>query len=553
MLRQTTRIHVAVLGIITVLSGACTSRVDQAALQAVQAGTSPASGVTALEEAGGAATPATSGGISEPAVASAGPAAAASTRPKAVAPSSDRAAAAAQPSAASSSASGGPTPAAGPAPAGTSGGSFDPKTGAGPGIQIPENSSQGVTDTEIKVGVLAPLSGYAGFLGEAEVDGVKAFLFDQNAKGGVNGRKYRILTADTRFESATEAVGARRLVEQEKVFFLFATFMDSIAPYVAAKGIPTAGLGVVPPTYSSKYPNVYPLAMHTVDAVAQMAYELTQVQKRPIKSVAILYGTANIPWGPWIEYATKAWEHFGVEVKSVDRFNLSDGDCTQLVLKIQSLKVDFWQIAQTLGWPLCQQAMARQGYSPPQGRGGPYTDDWNWLNQMGPAADGVYAQTNGVQLDGPTKGQPWPYDPSGVAPEVDHYIDSMEKYSPKSANRAGLNSIWVQSFWSQAKLLNDAVQQQQGSLTWKGVNQWIQSQTNWSSGLVSPGSFAPGCKTGGAQVWTYQVKWNAEKQSVEESDWKPYGGVHPLPLDVKNAIFPGAGDCYLTAMADAKL
>ena len=47
-----------------------------------------------------------------------------------------------------------------------------------------------------------------------------------------------------------------------------------------------------------------------------------------------------------------------VEVKSVDRFNLSDGDCTQLALKIQSLKVDFWQVGQSLGWPLCQQASA---------------------------------------------------------------------------------------------------------------------------------------------------------------------------------------------------
>lgn len=420
-------------------------------------------------------------------------------------------------------------------------------------VRISGADSQGVTKDEIKVGVLAPLSGYAGFLGEVEVDAVKALLFDQNAKGGVRGRKYRIVTADTRFEPATEAVGARRLVEQEKVFALFTTWSDSIAPYVTARGLPNFAFGIAPPAFSSKYPNVYPVGLNTVDAVVQMAYTMTQVLKKPIKSVAILYETANIPWGPWVEYAKKAWEQFGVEVKSIDRFNLSDGDCTQLVLKIQSLKVDFWQVAQSLGWPLCQQAMARQGYTPPQGRGGPYTDDWNWLNQMGPTAAGVYGQTNGVQLEKDRKGQPWPYDPSGIAPAVGHYIETMQKYSPKSADKASINSIWAQSFWAQAKLLNDAVVRQVDALTWKGVNQWIQGQKNWSSGLVSPGSFTPNCKTGGVQVWMFQVEWDQANQTVQESDWRPFGGVVKVPTAVKEAVVPGAGDCYVTAMADAKL
>ncbi|MCA1844167.1 MAG: hypothetical protein LC792_13475, partial [Actinobacteria bacterium] len=166
--------------------------------------------------------------------------------------------------------------------------------------------------------------------------------------------------------------------------------------------------------------------------------------------------------------------------------------------------------------------------------------------------DGVYAEANGPQI-AKNKGQPWPFDPSGVAPEVDHYVDSMRKFSPKSSDQPILEGIWTQNFWAQGKLLNDAVLRQTDALTWKGVNQWIQSQKRWNSGLVSPGSFDPKCKTGSSQVYIYQAKWNAQQNSVEEGDWQKTGGYRPIPVEVKNAIVPGAGDCYLTAMADAKL
>jgi branched-chain amino acid transport system substrate-binding protein len=417
-------------------------------------------------------------------------------------------------------------------------------------VRVQGRSSQGVSDTEIKVGVLAPLSGAAGFLGELEVDAIKAYLADVNAKGGVRGRKYRIVTADTRFEPPTEATAARRLVEEEKVFALFSLLADTTAQYVTLRGVPTIVFGGNPPAFSSKYPTVYPLGWNIVDTNMTFAYVLTQVLKQPIKTVALTYETTNVPWGPWAKYAQKMWEAFGVEVKSVDRFNMSDGDCTQLALRVRNLAVDYWQFAQTLGWPLCQQAMARQNYSPKLGRGGAMTDDINFVGQVGQAAQDLYALTNGVQIS-KNKGQPWAYGDSKIAPEVDHYIDSMHRFSPKSANGDGLEGIWAQSFWSAAKLLNDGLLRQTEAVTWQGFNQWVQAQRNWNSGLVAPASFDPKCKTGALGLWIYQYKWNG--RGVEEADWQPYGGFQQSPTEAKNRVVPGAGNCYLTAMADAEL
>ncbi|HYH49853.1 MAG TPA: ABC transporter substrate-binding protein [Acidimicrobiia bacterium] len=411
-------------------------------------------------------------------------------------------------------------------------------------------NSQGVTETEIKVGVLAPLSGAAGFLGELELDAVKAYLSDVNARGGVQGRKYRIVTADTRFEPPTEAVAARRLVEEEKVFALFSLLADTTAPYVATKGVPTIVFGGNPPPFSSKYPTVYPLAWNVVDTNTTFAYILTQVLKQPIKSVALTYETTNVPWGSWAKYAEKAWEAMGVEVKSVDRFNLSDGDCTQLALRIRNLGIDYWQFAQTLGWPLCQQAMSRQNFTPKFGRGGPMTDDINFVGQVGRGADGLYAITDGVQTS-KNKGEPWGFDGHERAPEVDRFINSMRRFSPKSANDAGLEGIWAQTFWAAAKLLDDGLQQQAGAITWEGFNRWAQSQRHWNSGLIAPVNLDPKCKTGSQALWIYQYKWTGS--GATESDWRPYGGFQKVPAEIKNKIVPGAGDCYLTAMADAEL
>jgi hypothetical protein len=378
---------------------------------------------------------------------------------------------------------------------------------------------------------------------------VKAYLSDVNARGGVRGRKYRIISADTRMESPVEATAARRLVEEEKVFGLIATFGDSLAPYAASRGIPTATLGMLPPAHSSKYPNVYPVGMNNVASNAQMAYFLTKVMNLPVKSTAIIYETANVPWGPWAKYAKKAWEYFGIEVKSLDRFNISDGDCTQLVLKMRNLNIDFWQLAESLGWPLCQAAMARANYTPPFGRGGPYTDDVNFVGQVGQASDGIYAMSNGVQVT-KNKGQPYPFDPSGVAPAVDRFVSSMKQFSPKSADDIGLDGIWAQDFWTSAKLLDDAISRQVDAVTWKGVNGWIQSQKNWSGGLIGPAGFEPKCKTGTAQ-WVFQFKWNGSR--LVESDWQPYGGYKLFPKELKDFVMPGTGDCWLTAMADAEL
>src|SRR5205085_4987482 len=176
-------------------------------------------------------------------------------------------------------------PAAGPTAAGPSGGAFpippDP-------VSVKGAHSQGVTDKDITIGVVAPLSGAAGFLGENEVDAIRGVFGMVNAAGGIRGRQVRTVVADSQFEPTLVATAAKKLVEQDKVFALMDVLGDAEAPYVTSKGVPLFVLGMIPSVFSSKYPTTHVFGGNTLDFVTALAFNLTQQVKLPIKTTAIL-------------------------------------------------------------------------------------------------------------------------------------------------------------------------------------------------------------------------------------------------------------------------
>ena len=83
-------------------------------------------------------------------------------------------------------------------------------------------NAPGVTDTEIKIGQTMPYSGPAsayGVIGKAET----AYFKMINEQGGVNGRKINLISLDDGYSPPKTVEQVRRLVEEEKVAFLFNT------------------------------------------------------------------------------------------------------------------------------------------------------------------------------------------------------------------------------------------------------------------------------------------------------------------------------------------
>ena len=79
---------------------------------------------------------------------------------------------------------------------------------------------QGVTDTEVVLGDIVPLTGPPALLGVAHNLGVKLALAEANAAGGIHGRKFRLISEDDGYVPTRTIQGVRKLVTADKVFAL---------------------------------------------------------------------------------------------------------------------------------------------------------------------------------------------------------------------------------------------------------------------------------------------------------------------------------------------
>jgi branched-chain amino acid transport system substrate-binding protein len=102
-------------------------------------------------------------------------------------------------------------------------------------------NAPGVTDVEIKIGQSFPYSGPAsgyGVIARAEA----AYFKMINEKGGVNGRKLNLISLDDGYSAPKTVEQTRRLIEEERVAFIFQTFGGftnlAIRPYLNENKVP---------------------------------------------------------------------------------------------------------------------------------------------------------------------------------------------------------------------------------------------------------------------------------------------------------------------------
>jgi branched-chain amino acid transport system substrate-binding protein len=100
---------------------------------------------------------------------------------------------------------------------------------------------QGATDTEIKIGNTNPYSGNAsayGTIGKA----IDAYFKMINEQGGINGRKITFISYDDGYSPPKTVEMVRKLVEEDKVLFVFQTLgtppNTAIQKYLNQKAVP---------------------------------------------------------------------------------------------------------------------------------------------------------------------------------------------------------------------------------------------------------------------------------------------------------------------------
>jgi branched-chain amino acid transport system substrate-binding protein len=150
----------------------------------------------------------------------------------------------------------------------------------------------GITDTEITFGQTLPLSGPLSAyseIGKAEADYFRMI----NDQGGVNGRKLHFIQLDDGYSPPKTVEQTRRLVEEEKVAFIFSSIGTptnlSVQKYLNAKEVPQIWIG----SGSSKFddPQHYPwtIAFLPNYQVEGRIYARYLGNTKPDAKIAVLY------------------------------------------------------------------------------------------------------------------------------------------------------------------------------------------------------------------------------------------------------------------------
>ena len=206
------------------------------------------------------------------------------------------------------------------------------------------DETTGLTDTAIKVGVMGPFTGNASSYSKTQI-GLMAYFKHINDQGGINGRKFEIVQEDTACAPAKGIAAAKKLVHQDKVFYLHGNSCSGVAmavkPTVAPTGIPWIIAHAVNPKITMPV-NEKKSIFHGVPAGP--AYGSTMgkfVMSKPnVKRIAMVTHTndwAKAYCDPAIE-VIKASGGKIIETLALER---GQTDATAQVLKLKKAKPDF--------------------------------------------------------------------------------------------------------------------------------------------------------------------------------------------------------------------
>jgi branched-chain amino acid transport system substrate-binding protein len=102
-----------------------------------------------------------------------------------------------------------------------------------PAAPLAASNVRGITDKEIRFGIVAPFSGSAKELGRQMRLGIDTAFNRVNDAGGINGRMLRLFAADDGYEPTRTLDGMKQLYEKDQVF-----------GYIGNVGTPTAAVAI---------------------------------------------------------------------------------------------------------------------------------------------------------------------------------------------------------------------------------------------------------------------------------------------------------------------
>lgn len=205
-----------------------------------------------------------------------------------------------------------------------------------------QTSSTSDTPSEIKLGVIAPISGSVATYGNSNVDGIKLAVKEINAAGGINGAQVSLIVEDDQGKPDDAANAVQKLINQDQV--------DAIVGAVTSGCTLAAGQIA----QSSGVPMI--AGPSTADQVGEIGEYVNRVcfkdsdqgaaianfvqGKLGFKKAAVLYDVASDYSKGLAETFKAKYESIGGTIIAYETYSTNDTDFNAQITKIKSQNPD---------------------------------------------------------------------------------------------------------------------------------------------------------------------------------------------------------------------
>ncbi len=371
---------------------------------------------------------------------------------------------------------------------------------AAPAAPSAPATPSGITDTEIRIGTWAPMSGPASAYGVV-ARSMQAYFDMVNEAGGIHGRKLVLLARDDGYQPSRTVSAVKEMIEKDGVF----AFVGGVgtAPGMAVKDtIEAAGkVWVGPATGSSAWTNppsklrfaVYPT--YRVEAKTLVSYAAKNLKKTKF---AIFY--QNDAFGQEGVATVKATlAGLGLGELAMVSHELTDTDLSSQALKLKSSGAEAVVLWSTTKFTATfVKECAKIKFAP------------QFLSTS-TVTDPIMFQLAGDAWSGTILADwmPLPEDP---APGVQKYRDQMAKQSPPLS----LGNFTMVAF-ALAEPLVEGLRRAGPDLTTDKLVAALESLQNWSGDYAQRITFGVGDRQGIDQVFLAQAR---EGKLVQLADWQ---------------------------------
>jgi len=343
----------------------------------------------------------------------------------------------------------------------------------------PALAQQGITDTEIIIGDVEPLTGPPALLGVAASIGHKIAIAEANNAGGINGRKIKYVLEDDGYVTARTIQGAKKVIEVDKAFAMLGISGSgqsiAVMPVLEKAGIPTV-IDVAPVKFlwEPARKNVFVVGQSYEEGIIHLVKYLAE--KNPGKKWGLI--TQDDDYGITVRdgFDTVVKEK-KLNVVYSGNYKKGQQDFSSDMLQLKDSGAEIFLAGGIIAENIAMmKELEKLNVKPVTGIFWPGRVE-PVLKLMGPAGNGIYA----VDYVEPFAGE------AGKA--------FLEKAKPlvSEAEFKGINR-YTMTGYAAAKVLIAAIERCGKQPTWACTISELEKTKNVETGVMAPISFGPGVR-----------------------------------------------------------